>query len=188
LALFERLLQKIIDASLPLHRATAVRLLSMRHRDHLMFAPESAESLRHASADPLPTCRSSSTALADPTMKALLLLGVALIAAAPASAEDWRYCLAISPDDNKVYMSEPIQTNASMSAAADAFSRLLARLQLRIRMYNAPRAPMKNQRWRCENTQSVLIGRTGARLPTSTESLDCLLPHFSVRNSRIRVQ
>jgi hypothetical protein len=73
-------------------------------------------------------------------MKALLLLGVALIAAAPASAEDWRYCLAISPDDNKVYMSEPIQTNASMSAAADAFSRLLARLQLRHQDVQCPKS------------------------------------------------
>ena len=74
------------------------------------------------------------------TMKASLLLGVSLIAATPASAEDWRYCLAVSPDVIKVYLSEPFPTNASMSAATDAFSRLLARQQLRHQGVQCPKA------------------------------------------------
>jgi hypothetical protein len=52
-------------------------------------------NLRHI----VPTQRRELTAI----MKALLLIGVALIDTSPASAEDWRYCLAVSPDENKVY-------------------------------------------------------------------------------------
>jgi len=73
-------------------------------------------------------------------MKALLMLAATLIATSPAGAADWRYCLALSPDENKVYISEPFQTNASMSAATDAFSRLLARQQLRHQPVQCPKS------------------------------------------------
>jgi hypothetical protein len=72
-------------------------------------------------------------------MKALLMLAATLITTSPAGAADWRYCLALS-DDNKVYISEPFQTNASMSAATDAFSRLLARQQLRHQPVQCPKS------------------------------------------------
>jgi hypothetical protein len=73
-------------------------------------------------------------------MKAAFLTGVALITTSPANAADWRYCLATSPDEKSVYLSEPFQTNASMSAATDAFSRLLAGRHLRHQGVQCPRS------------------------------------------------
>jgi hypothetical protein len=75
-----------------------------------------------------------------PMMKATFLTGVALITTSPANAADWRYCLATSPDEKSVYLSEPFQTNASMSAATDAFSRLLAGRHLRHQGVQCPRS------------------------------------------------
>jgi hypothetical protein len=69
-----------------------------------------------------------------------VLIGGALIAATPASATDWRYCLASALDEHKVYMSEPFQTDAPMTAVADAFSRLLDRDRLRHGEIQCPRS------------------------------------------------
>jgi hypothetical protein len=60
-------------------------------------------------------------------MRTLPLLGCILLGTSPASATDWRYCLATSPDQNTVYMSELFQADMSMSKATDTFSQKLAR-------------------------------------------------------------
>jgi hypothetical protein len=69
-----------------------------------------------------------------------VLIGGALTAATPASAADWRYCLASALDEHKVYMSEPFQTDAPMTIVADAFSRRLDRDRLRHGEIQCPRS------------------------------------------------
>jgi hypothetical protein len=43
---------------------------------------------------------------------------------------DWRCCLAAAPEEHKVYLSKPFQTDASMIAVWDAFW-VIGRLYLR---------------------------------------------------------
>jgi hypothetical protein len=73
-------------------------------------------------------------------MKPLLLIVSILIAATRAEASDWLYCLAAAPEEHKVYMSEPFQTDASMTTVSDAFSRLLAGLKLQHGEIQCPRS------------------------------------------------
>jgi hypothetical protein len=68
-----------------------------------------------------------------------VLIGWALIATTSANATDWRYCLTAAADEHKVYMSEPFQTDASMDTVTEAFSHLLARLNLRHGEVQCPR-------------------------------------------------
>lgn len=56
------------------------------------------------------------------------LLGLALILAMPhlALASDWRYCLAPSHAERKIYISPPFAATMSMDDAESQFGRLLA--------------------------------------------------------------
>ena len=60
--------------------------------------------------------------------------------ATQADSAEWRYCLTVSPDEHKVYLSEPFQTDVSMTAVADAFARLLKRSGLQHGEIQCPRS------------------------------------------------
>jgi hypothetical protein len=69
-----------------------------------------------------------------------VLVTVAVIATTSASAADWRYCLAPAPGERKVYLSEPFQTDAPMTAVEEVFARLLTRSGLRHGEIQCPRS------------------------------------------------
>jgi hypothetical protein len=69
-----------------------------------------------------------------------VLIAIAVIAPTSVSAADWRYCLAPASGEHKVYLSEPFQTDAPMTAVADAFARLLTRSGLRHGEIQCPRS------------------------------------------------
>jgi len=58
------------------------------------------------------------------------LIALALIMALPqiAAAQDWRYCLAPSHADHKLYMSMPFAATMSVDAAETLFGRMLFKM------------------------------------------------------------
>jgi hypothetical protein len=62
-----------------------------------------------------------------------LLLAIALTVAVPqiATAEDWRYCLAPSHAEHKLYVSVPFAETIAMDAAESQFGRVLFEMGLR---------------------------------------------------------
>jgi len=64
-------------------------------------------------------------------MRALLALALTILLPQIAAAEDWRYCLAPSHADQKIYVSMPFPATIAMDAAESQFGRLLFRLGLR---------------------------------------------------------
>ncbi|MBB5045809.1 hypothetical protein HNR60_000544 [Rhodopseudomonas rhenobacensis] len=75
------------------------------------------------------------------TLRRGLLTAVWLAAAAgPASAADWRYCLAASDADHKVYVSAPFFTSDDWLRAETAFRDLLKRSHLENYTVQCPRS------------------------------------------------
>ena len=64
-------------------------------------------------------------------MRTLIALALTLLLPQIAAAEDWRYCLAPSHADHKLYMSMPFAATMSMDAAESQFGRVLTRSGLR---------------------------------------------------------
>jgi hypothetical protein len=64
-------------------------------------------------------------------MRALIALALTVLLPQIATAEDWRYCLAPSHVDHKIYMSTPFPATLSMDAAESQFGRALTRSGLR---------------------------------------------------------
>jgi len=65
-----------------------------------------------------------------------------------AAAVEWRYCLAASDREHKIYMSAPFPAAMSLDAAEFAFDRMLARSRLRHDYVQCPRS---------DNEQSALL-------------------------------
>jgi ABC-type sugar transport system substrate-binding protein len=63
-------------------------------------------------------------------MRALLALALAVLLPQSAAAEDWRYCLAPSHADHKLYVSMPFAATMSMDAAESQFGRALFKMGL----------------------------------------------------------
>jgi hypothetical protein len=61
------------------------------------------------------------------SMRALLALLLTVLIPQIATAEEWRYCLAPSHADHKVYMSMPFAATMSMDSAESQFGRTLTR-------------------------------------------------------------
>lgn len=57
-----------------------------------------------------------------------------------ALAEDWRFCLAPSHAEHKVYMSAPFPATVSMDDAESQFGRILSRMGLRFDDVQCPRS------------------------------------------------
>jgi hypothetical protein len=72
-------------------------------------------------------------------MRALLALLVTAMLAQPAFAGDWRYCLAPSHSQHKIYMSPPFPATVSMANAESQFGRLLSQSGLRFDDVQCPR-------------------------------------------------
>ena len=64
-------------------------------------------------------------------MRTLIALALTLLLPQIAAAEDWRYCLAPSHADHKLYMSMPFAATIAMDAAETQFGRALFRMGLR---------------------------------------------------------
>jgi hypothetical protein len=64
-------------------------------------------------------------------MRALIALALTLLLSRIATAEDWRYCLAPSHADHKIYVSTPFPATMSMDAAESQFGRALTHSGLR---------------------------------------------------------
>ena len=60
-------------------------------------------------------------------MRAFLALGMMLLLPQLAHAADWRYCLAPSHAERKVYISPPFPATMSMDDAESQFGRMLSR-------------------------------------------------------------
>jgi hypothetical protein len=72
----------------------------------------------------------------------LLLFGtlmIGLLNVQPASAADWRYCLASLHAQNIVYVSQTFQTDQELSAVENAFGRELNRKNLQHDSVQCPR-------------------------------------------------
>jgi hypothetical protein len=72
----------------------------------------------------------------------LLILAAMLIGALKAStarAAEWRYCLAATPAQHKVYMSAPFQNNMTMETLEAAFGQALDRAQVQHDAVQCPR-------------------------------------------------
>jgi hypothetical protein len=54
-----------------------------------------------------------------------------MMSASSASAGDWRYCLAPSQTDHKIYISAPFSVSAERDESESGFDDALARLHLR---------------------------------------------------------
>ena len=79
-----------------------------------------------------------------------VLIGFSLTMAIPqiALAVEWRYCLAASDAEHKVYMSAPFPTSVSLDDAQSAFDRMLTQSRLRHDYVQCPRS---------DDEQSVLV-------------------------------
>jgi hypothetical protein len=60
-------------------------------------------------------------------MRTLIALALILLLPQIAAAEDWRYCLAPSHAEHKIYISMPFPATMSMDAAESQFGRALTR-------------------------------------------------------------
>ena len=74
-------------------------------------------------------------------MRAILASALLTMTLLPrqALAEDWRYCLAPSHAEHKVYMSPPFPATMSMDDAESQFGRTLSRSGLRFDDVQCPR-------------------------------------------------
>ena len=61
-----------------------------------------------------------------------------------ASADEWRYCLAPSNDEHKIYFSGAFRTSADPGTADSAFERALTQARLRHEEVQCPRADDEN--------------------------------------------
>jgi hypothetical protein len=70
------------------------------------------------------------------------LLGLILIALIPqmALASDWRYCLAPSHGEHRIYVTAPFPANIAMSDAESEFARALTASGLRYDDVQCPRS------------------------------------------------
>jgi hypothetical protein len=77
----------------------------------------------------------------NPPMRALLVSALLATTLLPqqALAEDWRYCLAPSHADRKVYISPPFPATMPMDDAESQFGRALSRSGLRFDDVQCPR-------------------------------------------------
>jgi hypothetical protein len=64
-------------------------------------------------------------------MRVLLALALTVVLPQIAAAEDWRYCLAPSHAEHKIYVSMPFATTMAMDAAESQFGRALTGSGLR---------------------------------------------------------
>jgi hypothetical protein len=64
-------------------------------------------------------------------MRVLIALALSVLLPQVATAEDWRYCVAPSHADHKIYMSSPFRATITMDAAETQFGRVLFREGLR---------------------------------------------------------
>ena len=64
-------------------------------------------------------------------MRTLIALTLTLLLPQIAAAGDWRYCLAPSHADHKLYISTPFAATMSMDAAESQFGRMLLKMGLR---------------------------------------------------------
>jgi hypothetical protein len=60
-------------------------------------------------------------------MRTLMALALTVLLPQIAAAEDWRYCLAPSHAEHKIYISTPFPATMSMDAAESQFGRALTR-------------------------------------------------------------
>jgi hypothetical protein len=72
-------------------------------------------------------------------MRALLAVLVTAMLSQSAFASDWRYCLAPSHSQHKIYMSPPFPATVSMDDAELQFGRLLSQSGLRFDDVQCPR-------------------------------------------------
>jgi hypothetical protein len=63
-------------------------------------------------------------------MRALLALGLTALLPQVAAAQDWRYCLAPSHADHKLYVSMPFVATMPIDAAESQFGRVLFKMGL----------------------------------------------------------
>ncbi len=73
-------------------------------------------------------------------MRALLALGLLALTAQNAKASDWRYCLAPSHAEHKIYVSPPFPATVSMDEAESQFGRTLSRSGLHFDDVQCPRS------------------------------------------------
>jgi hypothetical protein len=73
-------------------------------------------------------------------MRALLALALTVLLPHIAAAEDWRYCLAPSHADHKIYISMPFPATMSMDAAESQFGRALIHSGLRYDEVQCPQS------------------------------------------------
>jgi hypothetical protein len=65
------------------------------------------------------------------SVKGALGFILVMVSASSASAGDWRYCLAPSQTDHKIYISAPFSVSAERDESESSFDDALARLHLR---------------------------------------------------------
>ena len=73
-------------------------------------------------------------------MRALLALALTVSIPQMAQAGDWRYCLAPSHAEHKIYMSPPFSATTPMDDAESQFGRLLSRSGVRFDDVQCPRS------------------------------------------------
>jgi hypothetical protein len=76
-----------------------------------------------------------------------LILAAVLIApvgARPASAAEWRYCIAAVPAQHKIYMSAAFPTDTAMETLEAAFSQALDRAQIQHDSVQCPRGDQQS--------------------------------------------
>jgi hypothetical protein len=104
-------------------------------------------------------------------MRALIALALTLLLSRIAAAEDWRYCLAPSHADHKIYVSTPFPATMSMDAAESQFGRALTHSGLRYDDVHAHKATANRVRSPCSGTQSASITNRESRSSTPVGSL-----------------
>lgn len=88
-------------------------------------------------------------------MRALVALALTVLLPQIAAAEDWRYCLAPSHADHKIYVSTPFAASMSMDAAESEFGRALTRSGLR---YDDVQCPQSDSESAALSMQQHAIG------------------------------
>lgn len=73
-------------------------------------------------------------------MRVLLGLALTALLSQTALADDWRYCLAPSHAEHKIYISRPFLATVSMDDAESQFGRTLSRMGLRFDDVQCPRS------------------------------------------------
>ena len=78
-----------------------------------------------------------------------ILIGFSLTMAIPqmAFAVEWRYCLAASDSEHKIYMSAPFPTSLSSDDAQSGFDRMLIQSRLRHDYVQCPRSDDEQSAW-----------------------------------------